>query len=129
MKLIPEGKQIIGRIVIKRIFSTIIRLDEAKETTKFVLIDAVGPDAAARGYKVGDIVLPIRMSNVKLDGGAFWRPLVNVDDVAAHMSDVDTKELGIQTDSATEYVDFDAPRAALSIAESPSTATRAAVAA
>lgn len=122
MKLIPRKNQIIGRVVIKRVFSTIVRVDETKETTKFVLIDAVGPDAAAQGFKVGDIVLPTQMANIKLDGGAFFRPLVNADYVAAHLTDVNVEELGIQTDGGGEYVAFGAPRAAISLAESPAEA-------
>ena len=57
MKFVPRHSQAIGRVVVKRILSTIIRPDETKNTTKFVLIDGVGPDAAAAGIKVGDIVL------------------------------------------------------------------------
>jgi hypothetical protein len=125
VKLIPRGNQIIGRVVIKRVFSTIIRVDETKETTKFVLVDAVGPDAAAKGFKVGDIVLPTQMSNIKLDGGAFFRPLVNADYVAAYLTDVNVEELGVQTDGGTEYVAFGAPRAATPLAESPPAEARA----
>jgi hypothetical protein len=117
VKLTPRGAQIIGRIVIKRVLSAIVRPDETRETTKFVIVDAVGPKAAAEGIRVGDVVLPHQMSNIKLDGGVYVRPLLNEKDVVAHLRGVNLAGLAVQTDGGTEYVDFDSPKAAASIAE------------
>ena len=128
MKLIPRGNLIIGRIVVKRVLSSIVRPDETRETTKFVLVDAVGPVAAASGIKVGDVVLPTSMSNIKLDGGVYVRPIVPADNVAAILSGVTEGELAVQTDGGTEYVPFDSPKAARSFAESSEEALAAALA-
>lgn len=119
MKLIPRGKQVIGRMVIKRVLSSIVRPDETRRTTKFMLVDAVGPDAAAKGVRVGDVVLTTTFSNISLDGGVYLRPIVDEDSIAATLTDVAPGELFVQTDGGTEYVAFDSPKAAKSLAESP----------
>jgi len=116
VKLTPRHSQIIGRVVIKRALSSIVRPDETRATTKFVLVDAVGPKAAAAGIRVGDIVLPRMMSNIQLDGGV---SLVDEPDIAAILTDVDAATIAVQTDGGTEYVPLDSPRAARSLAESP----------
>jgi hypothetical protein len=118
MKLTPRRSQVIGRIVIKRVLSSIVRPDETKDTTKFVLVDAVGPDARDRGVRVGDVILPTAVSLIALDGGVSRRPMVDEDHIAATLTDVSPDDLAVQTDSATEYVPFDSPRAARSLAES-----------
>jgi len=125
VKLIPRSSQVIGRVVIKRRLSSIVRPDETRETTKFVLIDAVGPAAAALGFKVGDVILPTAMANIKFDGGASFRPIVHVDNIAATLTDVGFEELAVQTESGSEYVPFDSPKAAGSIAESSEAALAA----
>lgn len=129
MKIIPKKNHVIGRVVIKRALSAIVRPDETKETTKFVLIDAVGPGAAAQGLKVGDVILPTKMSIIKFDGGVLVRPMVHADDFAAVMEGVTLAELAVQTDPGTEYVPIDSERAAKSFAESPVSEPRGAVAA
>jgi hypothetical protein len=119
VKFIPRHNQIIGRIVIKRMLSTIVRPDETKNTTKFVLVDAVGPDAAAAGLKIGDVVLPNVMSNIFLDGGAVYRPLVDEKSVACVVADVTLDELAVQNDGATKFVTLDDPEAAQSLGTNP----------
>jgi len=118
VKLTPRRNQVIGRIVIKRVLSTIVRPDETKDTTKFILIDAVGPDAHDKGLRVGTIILPTAMSVINLDGGVVRRPMVDEDHIAAILTEVSPDDLAVQTDSATEYVPLDSPRAALPLAES-----------
>jgi hypothetical protein len=125
VKLIPRSSQVIGRVVIKRRVSTIVRPDETRETTKFVLIDALGPSVAAKGFKVGDVVLPTAMANIKFDGGVSFRPIVHEDNIAALLADVTLDELAVQTESGSEYVPLDSPKAALSIAESSEEAVAA----
>lgn len=125
MKLIPRSNQVIGRVVIKRRVSTIVRPDETRETTKFVLIDALGASVAAKGFKVGDVILPTAMANIKFDGGASFRPIVHEDNIAAVLADVTLDELAVQTESGSEYVPLDSPKAAQSIAENSAEATDA----
>ena len=112
MKFVPRRNQAIGRIVVKRILSHIIRPDETKNTTKMVLIDAVGAGAAAAGIKVGDIVLPGKMGNILLDGGASFRPLLDEEDIRAWVTDVSLADLVVQTDNGSGFVAFDAKDAA-----------------
>lgn len=129
MKITPKKNHVIGRVVIKRTLSNIVRPDETKETTKFVLVDAVGPGAAEQGLKVGDVILPTKMSIIKFDGGMVVRPMVHADDSAAIMDDITLADLAVQTDSGTEYVPIDSEKAAKSLAESPIPESRSAVAA
>jgi co-chaperonin GroES (HSP10) len=122
VKLIPRRSETIGRIVVKRILSTIVRPDETKNTTKFVLVDAVGPAALAAGIKVGDIVLPNKMGNIQLDGGVSFRPIVNEEDIRAIVHGVTLDELVVQTNSGSHFVPFGDKDAARSLCEDvPST--------
>lgn len=117
MKLVPRRNQIIGRIVVKRILSTIVRPDETRNTTKFVLVDAAGPVAQAAGIKVGDIVLPNKMGNIQLDGGVSFRPIVDEEDIRAIVTGVTLDELVVQTDSGSGFVPFGDKEAAKSLCE------------
>ncbi len=117
MKFIPRHNQVIGRMVMKRMLTSIVRPDETKGTTKFVLIDAVGPGAEAAGLKVGDVVVPSSMSHVVFDGGVSFRPLVEEANVALIVTDVDMNELLVQSDGGSQYVPFNDPIAAKSLGE------------
>lgn len=119
MKLVPRHNQIIGRIVIKRSRTTILRPDETKNISKFVLVDAVGLEAAAAGIKVGDVILPTNIANIFLDGGTNFRPLVEEKNVAAVVRDFDLAgEFIVQSESGARFVGFDHEEAAKSMAES-----------
>lgn len=115
MKLIPRRSQAIGRVVTQRILSAIVRPDETKNTTKFVLIDAVGADALAAGIKVGDVVLPQKMGNIQLDGGIRFRPILEEEDIRAVVTGLSLNDLVVQTDSGSHFVPFDDKDAAQSI--------------
>jgi hypothetical protein len=117
VKLVPRRNQTIGRVVTKRIMSTILRPDETKNTTKFVLIDGVGPGAQAAGIKVGDIVLPSKMGNIQLDGGVRFRPIVDEEDIRAIVNDVPLEEFVVQTDNGSHFVPFDDKDAAKSLCD------------
>jgi len=125
----PRRGQAVGRVVVRPTLSTIVRPDETKGTTKFVLLDAVGPDLEAKGLKVGDVVLPIKINSIILDGGASFRPMVEEGDVALIVRDWDRlDEFHVQTENGAQYVPFDDPRAApsLGVIESRSTSRSAA---
>jgi hypothetical protein len=107
MKIVPRRNQAIGRVVTKRILSTIVRPDETRNTTKFVIIDAVGSAMEAAGIRVGDIVLPSKMGNITLDGGVVFRPLLDEEDVRGWVTDVALGDLVVQTDSGSGFVAFD----------------------
>jgi hypothetical protein len=113
VKFIPRRRQIVGRIVVKKILSAIIRPDETKNTTKFVLIDALGPDAEAAGLKVGDLVMPKSMATMQFDGGASIRPIVDEVDVMGVV--LDPGSLAMQNENCTDFVAIDSPEAAKSI--------------
>lgn len=118
MKFVPRRNEVIGRIVVKRVLHTIVRPDETKNTTKFLLVDGVGSDAAAAGIKVGDIVLAQKFGNILLDGGVSFRPLVDEKDVRAWVTGVSLDELVVQTDNGSEFVPFQDMSAAKSLCES-----------
>jgi hypothetical protein len=93
--------------VVKRLLSFIVRPDETRNTTKFVLIDAVGAGAEAAGIRVGDVVLPSKMGNIQLDGGTSFRPLLDEEDIRAFIADVPLTDFVVQNDSGSEFVAFD----------------------
>lgn len=126
MFYIPRHKQVIGRIAIKRVLRSIIRPDETKDTTKFILVDGVGPDAAAAGIKVGDIVVPTTMAAIKLDGGSSIRAILEEPTIGAVVGGITISDLVIQIDNGKEYVPFDDERAAKSMCEPVSAAEAAA---
>lgn len=112
MKLVPVENEMIGRLVIKRSDSMIIRVDETK-VTKFVLIDGIGESVTR--YKVGDVVLAKKVNNMIFDAGAIWRPLIEASDVACYATELAPGELYMQTENATQYVPFDSDQAAKSL--------------
>jgi len=121
MKFAPRGSQIIGRMTIRRSESKIIRIDESK-VTKFVLVDAVGPDAAAKGVKVGDLLIVTTLRQIVLDAGMVYLPMAEEKDIALFVTDVTLDELLIQTASGKDFVSFDSPDAAKSLGATPKTA-------
>jgi hypothetical protein len=113
----PRPGQAIGRVVIQmNVSSLIVRPDETKGTTKLVLLDAIGPDLAAKGLKVGDIVLPSKVSGAVMNGGASFRPIVNEQDILTVLRNwTSLDEFRVQTESGSEYVAFSDPKAAPSL--------------
>jgi hypothetical protein len=112
----PRHGQAVGRVVIKSVPSSIVRPDETKGTTKLVLLDAIGPDLAEKGLKVGDVVLPSKVSSIVMEGGSSFRPVVNEADVILVVRNWSSlSEFRVQTESGAEYVAFDDPRAAPSL--------------
>lgn len=125
MKFIPRHNQAIGRIVIKRMLESIVRPNETKDTTKFILIDAVGPGAEAAGIKKGDVVLPVAMGVIMLDGQVSIRPTVEEDKIGFFVVDVGPEDLAIQTENGRDYVPFNDPRAAKPLGASAPTVPEA----
>jgi len=116
VKFIPRRSQILGRIVIKRVLSSIVRPDETRNTTKFVLVDAVGKDVSA-DIVVGSVVLPVQIQNIVLDGGVRFRPILDDKDVRLIVTDVPLEEFVVQTESAGNFVAFGSADAAVSLGE------------
>lgn len=112
MKFAPRHNQAVGRMVIKRSDSKIIRVDETK-VTKFVLIDAVGDGAAAKGLKVGDVIVATKLNHMVFDAGLRFRPLVDEADVACFVTELAAGELLVQTENGAHYVLFDSDDAAV----------------
>lgn len=119
MKFIPRHSQAVGRTVIKKPKSNIILLNETKNTTKFVLIDAVGPGAAAAGLKVGDVIIARVINNIVMSGGALFRPMVEEKDVALFVTDLGPGDLAVQTESGEKFVPLDHEEAAQSMGAPP----------
>lgn len=111
MKFAPRHNQAVGRMVIKRSDSKILRVDETK-VTKFVLIDAVGADAAIAGIKVGDVVVATKLNHMVFDAGMRFRPLVDEKDIACFVTELQPGELLVQVENGAKYVLFDDPDAA-----------------
>lgn len=112
MKFVPRRNQVIGRVVIRRTLTSIVLVDESK-VTKFILIDAVGEEAAANGVKVGDVIVPLTINNIMLNNG--FRPVLDEKNIAFFVTDIAPGELMVQTDSGSKYVPLDAEDAAQSL--------------
>ena len=116
MKFEPRRGQAIGRIVVRPPSSSIVRTDETKETTKFMLLDAVGPDFEEKGLRDGDVVLPRKINIIQMDGGTSVRPFVEEDDIVLIVRDwTGLDDFYVQTENGKAYVPFDDPRAAPSL--------------
>jgi len=114
MNFQPRRDQAVGRVVVRLPSSTIVRPDETKNTTKFLLIDAVGPDL--KDLKVGDVVLPTAISGISMEGGAAFRPMATDAQIALVVRDWKSlDDFLVQNESGSEYVPFGDPRAAKSL--------------
>jgi len=113
MKFEPRRGQAVGRIVVRPTKSTIVRPDETAGITKYLLLDAVGPDLEAKGLRVGDVVVPLKINSLVLDGGVVFIPFVQEENVALVVRDWKSlDEFHVQIDSGAQYVPFTDPRAA-----------------
>lgn len=106
MKFTPRYAHIIGRMVIQKDASLIVR-DQTK-VSKFVIVDAVGD--GVNGIKPGDMVLPVMLGNIILNDG--FRPYLEEKNIAFLVTDVSLSDLLIQTHNGSKYVPFDSPEAA-----------------
>lgn len=129
MKFEPRRGQAVGRIVIKPSRSSILRPDQTKGISKFVILDAIGPDLLAKGLNVGDVVVPRAVGNVMMDDGASFRPTVNEEDILLVVRDwASLDEFHVQTDNGAKYVPFSDPLAAKSLGAIAESATKSAAA-
>lgn len=119
MKFVPRHTQIVGRTVIEKPRSSIIALNETKNITKFMFIDAVGPGAAKVGLKVGDVVVSRAHNNIIMNGGSRFRPVIDEKDVLLFVTGVGLEALYVQTENGQEFVSFDDEKAAKSMGENP----------
>jgi len=104
-------------MTIRRSESKIIVSDPTK-VTKYLLVDAVGPGAAAAGIKVGDYVVVTSIRHIVQDAGRVFIPFSEEKDVALFATDIGPNELLMQTLSGKEFVAFDSPEAAPSFGAS-----------
>ena len=111
MKIAPRRDEIVGRMVIPRPSSSIIRPDETK-VSKFVLVDAVGELAAKAGIEPGQIVVPRALGQVIMREA--FRPILKEGDVAFFVTQVSLQDFLIQTEGGSEYVPMESEKAAAS---------------
>ena len=111
MRFQPRGNMIMGRMTIRKSESTIILSDEAK-VTKFILVDAVGVDAAAKGVKVGDLIIASALGNIVLDSGTVYLPICEEKNVVFFVTDLERGQLLVQNKSGRRFVPFDSDEAA-----------------
>jgi hypothetical protein len=118
MKFVPRHNDVVGRYLLAREpeESLIVRPgDGTQDTTKFLLIDAVGPEAEMNGLKVGDIVVVDKVWSIKLNGGAIVRAHVPENNCREFADDVPLSTFVVQTDNGKKFVPFDHPEAAKAI--------------
>lgn len=111
MKFAPRNNQIVGRMTIRKSESKIIRTDETK-VTKYILVDAVGPGAAAKGIAVGDLVVVISIRHIVQDAGLVFIPFADEEAVVLFATDVTLDDLLVQTPGGKEFVPFGSETAA-----------------
>lgn len=116
MKFKPLGDNIVGRTaIVKRdgeAEQKIILLDETR-VTKLIVVDALGPAAAARGIKVGDLIFSMTISMFTVRTGV--RPVLKGEHVADTMFLDPGETIYVQTEDGTKYVPIDSPGAAKSL--------------
>jgi hypothetical protein len=115
MKFSPRGNMIMGRMVIRKSESLIILTDQAK-VTKFILVDGVGPDAAAKGIRIGDLVIASALGNIVMDRGTVYLPVCEEKNIVFFVEDVEMDQLLVQDKSGNNYVAFDSEDAAPNVA-------------
>lgn len=115
MKFSPRGNMIMGRMVIRKTESLIILSDQAK-VTKFILVDAVGLDAAAKGIKVGDLVIASALGNIVMDRGTVYLPICEEKNIVFFVEDVERDQLLVQDKGGHNFVAFDSDEAAPNVA-------------
>ena len=111
MKFSPRGNMIMGRMTIRKQESSIILTDEAR-VTKFILVDAVGPDAAAKGVKVGDLVVAKALGNIVMDAGTLYIPICEEPNIVFFVEEVEQGQLLVQNKTGKRFVAFDSDDAA-----------------
>ena len=115
MKFAPRRSQIIGRMLIEKSQSLIITIDETR-VTKYLLVDAVGVEAAAVGIKVGDVVVPKAVGHMILKNGTIYSPWIEEKDIGVFAKDWSLDDFLVQTHSGKQFVPFDSPEAMESLA-------------
>ena len=106
---------IMGRMAIRKKESLIILNDQAK-VTKFILVDGVGPDAAAKGIKVGDLVISSALGNIVMDRDTFYVPVCEEKNIVFFVEDVKPEELLVQDKGGRNFVALDSEEAAPNVA-------------
>lgn len=109
MRLEPPRDWINGIAMLHQKPSPIIAPDPAKGTTRCFLIEALGPKAIEAGYKVGDIVVALKVYDLLFYGGAYHRATFQVEEVFNHVHDVTLDEFvlldGTTTADSIEIAD------------------------
>lgn len=98
-------------MMIKKSDSTII-LTNADKVTKYMLVDAVGPEAAREGIKVGDIVVVSRVNHIVQDAGRVFVSFAEEKEVLLFVTDVVPENLLMQTKDGKNFVPLDSKDAA-----------------
>jgi hypothetical protein len=88
VKLIPQNNQLVGRLLITKLDSPIVSPDPTKGVTKVILVQRVGADAAAAGYKPGDLVIPRAIGSMFLRGGTHHVVYCEVKEILFKVDDV-----------------------------------------
>jgi hypothetical protein len=102
-------------MVIRKTESLIILSDQAK-VTKFILVDAVGTEAAAKGIKVGDLVIASALGNIVMDRGTVYLPICEEKNIVFFVEDVTPDQLLVQDKGGHNFVAFDSDDAAPNVA-------------
>jgi hypothetical protein len=93
MRLEPKRDQVIGRVAITKLSERIIAPDATKNVTKFVLLEEISPEAEAKGYRRGDLVLPRAINSIFLKGGAYHRAVFSIDEILCVVHDLSFEDL------------------------------------
>lgn len=92
MRLEPLRGWMIGRIAITKTSSTIVTPDATKGVSKFALLEEVSQEAAAAGFKPGDLVMAVTMHNIFLRSGTYHRVTFPIDQAICVARDISLSE-------------------------------------
>ena len=92
MKLEPVRDWLNGIALIPRQPDSLIIDPNAKDGSRFYLIETVSPEAAAAGYAPGDLVLGHHVWNILLYNGSFHRVKIQVSEIMDRVYDVTLEE-------------------------------------
>jgi hypothetical protein len=92
MRLEPVEDWINAVAILHKKPSPIVAPDPSKGTSRCYLIEAVGEKAAAKGYKVGDIVVSLKVYDLLFYGGTFHRVTFQECEVMNRVRDVSLDE-------------------------------------
>lgn len=92
MRLEPVQKWVVGHVAITKMPGMIIAPQTGKNSTRCYVLETVSPEAAAAGYKPGDIVVAKSVYDQFFKGGTYHRVTFSMDEIIQRVHDAPLNE-------------------------------------